>query len=172
MKVEEEPMKVEAKPKRRKINMPDQVQMSFVKTTDADYCALHAKLEANVKKGMDEEKLRLCEDCAFVTTSHQRTKSRQLSRLLNFMHDNESTHADLVKPVVIGNEAVPRFFIVFAGEPLAAKMATKLGNDASVNLTENMASLRHKSASAHKSCNRKSGISKTNKYKELGIIKN
>ena len=85
--------------------MPDQVQMSFVKTTDTDYCALHAKLEANVKKGMDEEKLRLHEDCAFVTTSHQRTKSRQLSRLLNFMHDNESTHADLVKPVVIGNEA-------------------------------------------------------------------
>ena len=51
-------------------------------------------------------------------------------------------------------------------------MATKLGNDASVNLTENVASLRHESASAHKSYNRKSGISETNKCKALGIIKN
>ena len=60
----------------------------------------------------------------------------------------------------------------FEGQAFRALMATKLGNDASVNLTENMASLRHESASAHKSHNRKSGISETNKHKVLGIIKN
>ena len=59
----------------------------------------------------------------------------------------------------------------FGGQAFRALMATKLGNDASVNLTENMASLRHKSASAHKSYNRKSGVSETNKCKPLGIIK-
>lgn len=63
-------MKVEAELKRRKINFPNQVQMLFAKTRDADYCALHAKLEVNMKKGTNEEKPQLRKDCIFVTTSH------------------------------------------------------------------------------------------------------
>lgn len=41
--------------------------------------------------------------------------------MLNFTHENKSTHADFVKIVVIRNEAVPSFFIIFAGEHHAAK---------------------------------------------------
>ena len=50
-------------------------------------------------------------------------------------------------------------------------MATKLGNDDSVNITESMAALRNNSVSAHKHCNKTSGISETSKYKALGLIK-
>ena len=59
----------------------------------------------------------------------------------------------------------------FAGQALRAYMATKLGNDDSVNITEAMAALRHKSVAAHKHYNKTSGISETNRHKALGIIK-
>ena len=84
------------------------MQMLFVKAPETDYSALCSKLEASVKEGMDEEKRRVCEDCSFVITSHQRCKSRILSRLLRFSQENESKHADFLQPVVIGNEGVPR----------------------------------------------------------------
>ena len=66
---------------------------------------------------MDEEKRQVCEDCSFVTTSYQRCKSRIPSRLLRFLQENERKHADFLQHVVIGNEGVPRFFLIFAGEP-------------------------------------------------------
>ena len=59
----------------------------------------------------------------------------------------------------------------FGGQALRAHMATKLGNDDSINITEAMAALRHKSVAAHKHYNKTSGISETNRYKALGIIK-
>ena len=59
----------------------------------------------------------------------------------------------------------------FGGQALKACMATKLGNDDSINITEAMAALRHKSVAAHKHYNKTSGISETNRYKALGIIK-
>ena len=52
-----------------------------------------------------------------------------------------------------------------------ALMVTKLSNDDSVNITEVMAALRHRSTSAHKHCNKTSGASETNRHKALGIIK-
>ena len=54
--------KNEVEPKKQKINLPNQMQMSFVKVHETDYSALHSKLEASAKEGMDEEKLRVCED--------------------------------------------------------------------------------------------------------------
>ena len=54
---------------------------------------------------------------------------------------------------------------------MRAYVATKLGNDDSVNVTEAMAALRHKSVAAHKHYNKTSGISETNRHKALGIIK-
>ena len=59
----------------------------------------------------------------------------------------------------------------FGGQALRASLAAKLGNDGSVSVTEAMAALRHRSVSAHKHCNRTSGISETNRFKALGIIK-
>ena len=50
-------------------------------------------------------------------------------------------------------------------------VATKLVNDDSINVTEAMDDLRHKSVAAHKHYNKTSGISETNRYKALGIIK-
>ena len=63
------------------------------------------------------------EDYSFVTTSHERCKSRIFSRLLRFLNENESKHADFLQPVVIGNEGAPRFFLIFAGEPRPGKKA-------------------------------------------------
>ena len=60
----------------------------------------------------------------------------------------------------------------FGGQALRALMATKLGNDTSVNISESMAAaLRHNSVAAHKHHNKTSGISETCKYKVLGLIK-
>jgi len=56
----------------------------FLNETDVDFSALHSKLEDNIKAGMDENKLWAYEDYSFVTTSHQRMKSRQLTQLLDF----------------------------------------------------------------------------------------
>ena len=50
-------------------------------------------------------------------------------------------------------------------------VATKLGNDSSVNTSESMAALRHNSVAARKHYNKTSGISETCKHKALGIIK-
>ena len=95
---------------------------------------------------MDEKKLRAYEDCSFVTTSHQRMKSRQLTQLLDFLQKNEHKYGDFLQPVVIGN-------------------------DASVNISESMAALRLNSVAAHKHYNKTSGISETCEYKALGLIK-
>ena len=59
----------------------------------------------------------------------------------------------------------------FGGQELRALMATKLGNDDSVNMSESMAALRHNSVAAHKHYNKTSGISETSEHKALGIIK-
>ena len=48
-------------------------------------------------------------------------KSRLLTQSLCFLQKNESS--DLLQPVVIRNEAVPSFFIIFAGEPHPRKKA-------------------------------------------------
>ena len=45
-------------PKKPYINLPEPVQMSFVKETDTYFSELFSKLEANTKDGMDEEKRR------------------------------------------------------------------------------------------------------------------
>ena len=50
-------------------------------------------------------------------------------------------------------------------------MAMKLGNNANANISESIAALRYNSVAAHKHCNKTSGISKTCKYKALGLIK-
>ena len=101
--------KDEVKPKKPRLNLPDQVQMSFKKEADTDFSPLHSRLEDNIKAEMDETKLQVYEDCSFVTTSHQRMKSRQLTQLLDFLQKNERKHANFVRPVVIGNEAVLSF---------------------------------------------------------------
>ena len=59
----------------------------------------------------------------------------------------------------------------FGAQALRAFMGTKLGNDASINTSEAMAALRHKSVSAHKTYNKTSGISETNRCIALRIIK-
>ena len=59
----------------------------------------------------------------------------------------------------------------FGAQALRAFMVTKLGKDASINTSEVMAALRHKSASAHKTYNKTSKISETNRHIALGIIK-
>ena len=51
-------------------NLPEPVQVSFVKETDAYFSKLLAKLETSAKDGMGEEKSWACEDCSFVTTRH------------------------------------------------------------------------------------------------------
>ena len=99
--------KDEVKPKKPRLNLPNQVQMSFAKEADTDFSALHSKLEDNIKAGMDDDKRRACEDCSFVTTSHQRMKSRLLTQLLCFLQKNESKCGDFVQPVVIGNKSAP-----------------------------------------------------------------
>ena len=58
----------------------------------------------------------------------------------------------------------------FGGQALRVLMATKLGNDASMNISDSMAALRHNSVAAHKHYNKTSGISETCKYKALGLI--
>ena len=58
----------------------------------------------------------------------------------------------------------------FEVQDFRALMATKIVNDDSVNITESMSSLRHKSAAAHKHCNKTSEISETNRNKVLIII--
>jgi len=105
------------------INLPEPVQMSFMKETDADFSKLFAKLETNVKDGMDEEKRRAYEDCSFVTTHHQKMRSRLLNRLLSFLQQNEAKYSDFLKPYLIGNESVPMFFHIFAGDPNPGKKA-------------------------------------------------
>ena len=50
-------------------------------------------------------------------------------------------------------------------------MATKLGNDDSVNITESIAALWHRSTAIYKHYNKTSSASECNKYKALGIIK-
>ena len=102
------------KPKKPRLNLPNKVQMPFVKEADTDFSALCSKLEDDVKAGMDDGKRRAYEDCSFVTTSHQRMKSRLLTQLLCFLQKNESKCGDFAQPVVIGNEAVPSFFSIFA----------------------------------------------------------
>lgn len=47
--------KNEVEPKKQKTNLPNQMQMSFVKATETDRSELHSKLEASAKEGMDEE---------------------------------------------------------------------------------------------------------------------
>ena len=59
----------------------------------------------------------------------------------------------------------------YGGQALRAFMCTKLNNDDSVDITEAMAALRHRSAATHKHCNKTSGISECNRYKVLGVIK-
>ena len=86
--------KDEVKLKKPRLNLFAQVQMSFKKEANTDFSALCSKLEDNVKAEMDETKLQVCEDCSFVTTSHQRMKSRQLTQLLDFLQKNERKHAD------------------------------------------------------------------------------
>ena len=76
--------------KKVRVNLPDPVQMYFMKEVDIDFGNLYAKLDTNLKKGMDEEKLRMCENCSFVTTSHQKMKSRLLKQLLSFMQQDET----------------------------------------------------------------------------------
>ena len=98
------------KPKKPRLNLPNQVQMAFAKEAETDFSALHSKLEDNIKAGMDDGKLRAHEDCSFVTTSHQSMKSRLLSQLLGFLQKDESRCGDFLKPVVIGNAALPSFF--------------------------------------------------------------
>ena len=92
--------------------------MSFLKETDTDFGALYSKLEEDIKDNMDEDKLRAYEDCSFVTTKHAQMKSRLLNLLLSFMQQNEIKHAAFLKPVIIGDEAVPSFFKIFSGEGL------------------------------------------------------
>ena len=58
----------------------------------------------------------------------------------------------------------------FGGQALRAFMAAKLGNDASIHISEAMVALRHESVAAHKHRNQTSGISETNRCKALGII--
>jgi len=60
----------------------------------------------------------------------------------------------------------------FGGQALRALMATKLGDDASVNISESMAALRHNSAPAHKHYNKTSGTNETCKYKAFVSLKN
>ena len=84
-----------------------------MKETDAEFGALCSKLEEDIKDNMDEDKLRAYEDCSFVTTKHAQMKSRLLNLLLSFMQQNEIKYADFLKPVIIGNEAVPSFFKIF-----------------------------------------------------------
>ena len=101
--------KDEVKPKKPRLSLPNQVQMSFVKEADTDFSALCSKLEDNVKAGMEDDKRRACEDCSFVIASHQRMKSRLLTQSLCFLQKNESKYGDFVQLVAIGNEAVPSF---------------------------------------------------------------
>ena len=68
--------KDEVKPKKPRLNLPNQVQMSFVKEANTDFSALHSKLEDNIKAGMDDGKRRACDDCSFATTSHQSVLDR------------------------------------------------------------------------------------------------
>ena len=58
----------------------------------------------------------------------------------------------------------------FGAQALRAWFATKLSNDASVNLEENMASLRHRSAAAHKNYHTRGSQSEYNKYRALGLF--
>ena len=51
--------------KKVRVNLPDPVQMSFMKEVDIDFGNLYAKLDTNIKQGMDEEKLRMYENCSF-----------------------------------------------------------------------------------------------------------
>ena len=85
--------------------------MSFLSETDADFSTLHANLEDHIKAEMDETKLRTYEDCFFVTTSHQKIKSRQLNQLLAFLQKNKRKYSDFLQPIVIGNETAPSFSI-------------------------------------------------------------
>ena len=105
--------KDEVKPKKPRLNLPNQVQMSFVKEADTDFSALHSKLEDNFKARMDDDRPRAEDDCSFVTTSYQRMKSRPLNQLLCLLQKNESKYGNFVQPVVIGNEDVPSFFRIF-----------------------------------------------------------
>ena len=50
-------------------------------------------------------------------------------------------------------------------------MATKLGNDTSISISESIAALQHNSVAVYKYYNKTSKISETYKYKELGLIK-
>ena len=59
----------------------------------------------------------------------------------------------------------------FRGQVLRPIMYTKLNNDNSINITESIAALQHRSAAAHEYCNKTSSTSECNKYKVLGIIK-
>ena len=43
-------------------------------------------------------------------------KVELFSQLLRFLQESESKHADFLQPVVIGNECVPKFLLIFAGE--------------------------------------------------------
>ena len=98
--------KDEEEPKKRKVHLPDQVQMSFLKEIDADFGDLYYTLESNIKDGIDEDKRRVCEDFSFVTTKHQQTKSRLLHSLLSFLPQNEWKHTDFLQPVVIGKKYI------------------------------------------------------------------
>ena len=59
----------------------------------------------------------------------------------------------------------------FGGQALRALIATKLGNDTSVNIPESMVALGHNYVAAHKHYNKTSRISETYKYKALSLIK-
>ena len=59
----------------------------------------------------------------------------------------------------------------FREQSLRVLMATKLGNNASVNISDSMAALRHNSVAAYKHYNKTSEISETCKYKVLDLIK-
>jgi len=74
--------KNEAVPKKRRVNLPTQAQIPFVKDVDADFSALRSKSEENIKEGVDESKRWVREDCSFFVTRHQQMKSRKLSQSL------------------------------------------------------------------------------------------
>ena len=95
--------------KKARVNLPDPVQMSFMKEADIDFGSLCARVETNMKQDMDEEKRQMCENFSFVTTNHQKMKSRLLNQSLSFMQQSKTKHYDFLKPFAIGDEAAPGF---------------------------------------------------------------
>ena len=102
-------------PKKPRLNLPNQVQMSLLSETNTDFSALYWKLEDNIKTRMGETKLQTRKDWSFVTTSYQ--------RMLDFLQKNECKYGDFLQSVVIGNKAAPSFSLIFASELHPGKKA-------------------------------------------------